>query len=227
MTVPRITEKQLAGADFLDLGASKGGSLRFCGRRFGGRGIGIDIDAEKVRIAREAGFEVLHADASDLGLRNAVRFVAAMDFFEHLPDADTTRSILRSAAEAATEFLFIRHPSFEGEHYLRQLGLMQYWHEWSGHPNHLRISDYCELFDELGLRRYAVEYVDRVRDASHPSVIPLGHCNSQQYDAEAHGAKPAAAFAEPVWRMQHIYVQVGDMPADAWERIVRSGRQTA
>jgi hypothetical protein len=227
MPPPRLTKKQLEGADFLDLGASKGGSLRFCTRRFGGRGIGVDIDEEKVRVAREAGFDVLYADASDLGLRNVVRFVAAMDFFEHLPDVDTTRAILRSAAEAATEFLFIRHPSFEGEHYLRQMGLVQYWHNWSGHPNHLRVSDYCELFDELGLRRYAIEHVERVRSTAHPSIIPVGHRNSHEYDLKVHGAKPETALAEPVWRMQHIYVQVGDMPARDWERITRAGRQTA
>jgi SAM-dependent methyltransferase len=220
MTAGPLDRKTLKGIDFLDLGASTGGSLRYCARRFGGRGLGIDIDARKVAGARDAGFEVVHADATSLGVTKAVRYVAAMDFLEHLPDVATARSVLRSATEAATDFLFIRHPSFEGEHYLRTFGINQYWHHWSGHPNHLRVSDYLVMFAELGLDRYAIHHIGPVEDSSHPSIVPSGLVNVHEYDEAAHGPKPQVMFAEPIWRMQHIYVALRPMPAEEWSAIV-------
>lgn len=218
---PEALDPALDGVDFIDLGASKGGSLRYCSRRFGGRGLGIDIDPGKVAATRGEGFDVVCADATALNVHKAVRYVAAMDFFEHLPDVDTTRLILRSAAEAATDFIFVRHPSFEGEHYLRQMGLCQYWHEWSGHTNHLRISDFCGLFAELDLHAYTIEYIERVGCSSHPSVLPLGFRNHHEYDPERHGAKNDVPLPESIWRMQHIYVALRELPASTWRAIVR------
>lgn len=212
------------GIDFLDLGASTGGSLQYCARRFGGRGLGIDIAHEKVTRARQAGFDVLQADASNLGLSDAVRYVSALDFFEHLPDQATAASILRSAADAATDFLFIRHPSFEGEGYLAELGLCQYWHQWSGHPNHLTVSDYCEIFMALGLNRYAIQYVERIEHSQHSSILPLGHRNQHEYDPTAHGDKSDIVFTEPLWRMQHIYVALREFTNEDWATIV-GGRE--
>ena len=165
----------LEGVTFLDLGASSGGSLRHCERRFGGRGLGIDIDAKKVATAQSQGLNVICADAAEIEIHDPVRFVSAMDFFEHLPDIDTSRAILRFAVGAATDFLFIRHPSFESEGYLRQLGMCQHWHEWQGHKNHMRISDYCGIFDELGLNQYVIHFIGPVPGFDRPFDRPGWH----------------------------------------------------
>jgi hypothetical protein len=122
----------------------------------------------------------------------------------------------------ATDFIFIRHPSFEGEAMLRSLGLRQYWHNWSGHPNHMRVSDFCEALDALGLHRYAIHYLGRVEDSSDPTILPLGTPrNSHAYDPEVHPPKPALVLPEPVWRAQHIYVALRDFEPGEWEAIVR------
>ena len=109
----------LKRADFIDLGASRGNSLLYCQKLFGGRGVGIDVNPRKVEEARAKGLDVVLADARTLELPRGVRFVSACDFLEHLPDLATAREILAGVARAATDFIFIRHPSFEGEEMLR------------------------------------------------------------------------------------------------------------
>lgn len=102
-------------------------------------------------------------DATELGLEKQVRFVSMLDFLEHLPDLDTVRAAIASAAEAASDFLFIRHPSFEGKEVLADKGLIQYWWRWSGHTAHSRIADYCVIFDLLGALPCAIQYKDQDR----------------------------------------------------------------
>jgi hypothetical protein len=211
----------LKRADFIDLGASRGNSLLYCQKLFGGRGVGIDVNPRKVEEARAKGLDVVLADARTLELPRGVRFVSACDFLEHLPDLATAREILAGVARAATDFIFIRHPSFEGEEMLRAHGLRQYWHNWSGHPNHMRVSDFCEAFADLGLNRYAICYRERIEHSSHPSIIPLGaRRNSGRYEPELHGPKPDVDLPEPVFRAQFIFVALRDFRRREWERIV-------
>lgn len=209
--------------DFIDLGSSKGGSLEFCQKRFGaGLGLGIDNDPDKVATARAHGAEVVLGDATRLPATRSVRFVSMIDFLEHLPDLQTVEGVLASAAEAATDFLFIRHPSFEGEGYLETLGFRQYWWDWRGHPVHPKVSDYCEIFDRLGLRQYAIRYREPVRDSLHPSVLATGEPPEQgPFDSGRHGAKPLVPFAMPIWRSQDIFVALRAFePAGTqWRRI--------
>ena len=43
----------LRGIDFIDLGASDGKSLTWAARTFGGRGLEIDLSADKIKVAGE------------------------------------------------------------------------------------------------------------------------------------------------------------------------------
>src|SRR4051794_2951081 len=125
---------------FLDFGASSGGSIDFCEKRFQrGRGLGVDIDPAKVEAAAARGLDVVEADATSLELDDAVSFVSMMDFCEHLPGLDVVEAIIASAARAARDFVYIHHPSFEAEHYLVTKGVRQYWHDWTGHTAHIRV----------------------------------------------------------------------------------------
>lgn len=211
---------------FIDLGSSSGGSLGYCAKRFGlGPGIGVDIDPKKVEKAAEVGLDVVQADATRLELDDAVSFVSMMDFCEHLPGLDVVEAIIESAARAARDFLFIHHPSFEGEHYLVSLGVRQYWHHWTGHTAHVRISDYCTIFDRLGLNQYMIRFNERVEGSAHRSVLPLSAPKNQhEYDRELHGEKPDVAFEEPIWRSQDIYVALRPFSAREWSDLTLSGQ---
>lgn len=207
--------------EFLDLGCSRGGSISHCRRRFGARrGIGIDNSPAKVAEARAAGVEAVLADATGLDVHNAVRFVSMMHFLEHLPNLETVEATIRSAAAAARDFLFIQHPSFEGEAYLESLGLRQYWWHWHGHPAHVTVEDYCSMFDRVGLRQYMVRYIDPIADSSHPSILPLAASIDQHdYDPLQHPPKSEVGFRRPVWRAQEIFVALRPLKRDEWALI--------
>lgn len=210
--------------DFADLGCSKGGSLEFCRRRFGaGRGVGIDLDAAKVARSREQGLDAVQADAAALEATDAVRFVSMMDFLEHLPNLDTVERVIASSARLASDFIFIRHPSFEGEGTIEHLGLRQYWWDWTGHKAHVTVADYCEILDRLGLRQYCIRHRERVVDSSHPSLIPTALPPDQgPFDPQAHPVKPEVALPTALWRAQDILVALRSFDPSEWSAIVDS-----
>lgn len=207
--------------NFIDLGASKGGSLMTCAKKFDAhRGLGIELNPAKIQRTRD-GLDVVHGDARHLAVSDVVRFVSAVDFLEHLPDLGAVEQVLAAAAEAATDFVYISHPSFEGEYYLKSLGVIQYWHHWTGHKAHVRVSDYCAMFDRLGLHTYAIKYIDKVETSDHYSILPGAPLNQGRYDPHAHGPRPSFIFEEPIWRAQRIFVALRPFAPDDWKAIAK------
>lgn len=210
--------------EFIDLGCSRGGSIGYCQKRFrAGKGLGIDLSEEKAAEAREAGYDVMIADARDIPANAGVRFISMLDFLEHLPGFDVVEQIISVSAQAATDFLFIRHPSFEGEHYLASLGLRQYWWHWSGHTAHIHVSDYCAIFERLGLHQYCIRYREAIFDSSHKSIHSVASgINQGEYEETKHPVKPLVEFSEPVWRAQDIFVALRAFSPSEWSNIVES-----
>jgi SAM-dependent methyltransferase len=210
--------------DFVDLGCSNGGSIWHGMKRFGGqRGIGIDIDPRKVQNTRDAGFEAVVADARDLDLERRVSFITMLDFFEHLPDAWTVEQIIAAAARSARDFLYIKHPSFEGQELSEHQGVRQYWWDWHGHTAHIRVADYCSMFDRLGLRQYFIRYVERIDDSTHPSIIPTSmprDCSAEE--AAAVTDVPFVRFSPPLWRRQDIFVALRPFETGEWRELTKA-----
>lgn len=207
--------------DFIDLGCSKGGSLHHCMTRFGvERGLGIDLDPKKVKSTEEAGFDAVVADARDLRLNERVSFVSMLDFCEHLPSLAAVEETIAAAAESAQDFLYIKHPSFEGETRVEAMGLRQYWWDWGGHTAHIRIADYCSMFDRLGLSSYMIRYIEQITDSDHPSVIPTTMPPDQTgMQAEAINNAPVTTFTPPLWRGQEIFVALRAFPPETWRTL--------
>jgi SAM-dependent methyltransferase len=215
--------------DFIDLGCGQGKSIAYCKKRFGAsRGVGVDLDEKKVAQAREAGVDAVLADATTLDLDGQIRFVSMMQFLEHLPDLATVEAVVRAATRSAKDFIFIHHPSFEGEEYLEALGLRQYWWHWTAHPSHIKISDYCRILDDAGLRQYMVRYLGPVHDSTDPSILPASAPQNQHdYDPAKHGPKPDVEFRAPLWRTQEIFVALRPLPARKWNRITAPKQRPA
>lgn len=228
LVLKTLSDVDITSYDFLDLGCGIGGSLESAAHRFGGRGLGVDNDPDKVREAQAAGRSVVLGDITALQIEQEVAFVSLDNVLEHLPSLDAVRATLDNAARAATDFIYIRHPSFEDEWYLRHLGLKQYWTDWSGHPMHLTLSDLAWLLRELELGRWEVSPVWLARDSNHPTVVPASAPrNSQKYDQELHGDKPSTAFERRVWYAFDIIIPIRDndpsfvYPEDPIEHDVR------
>ena len=208
--------------DFIDLGSSKGGSLRHCINEFGvTRGLGVDIDEAKAEQTAKAGYDVLLGDATTLDLEGVVRFVSMFDFLEHLVGLDMVESVLRQASNWATEFLTINHPSFEGEGLIEHLGFRQYWWDWSAHKAHPQVADYCRMFEALDLSQHVIRYRGRVVDTSHATIIPTGlPRNQSHYDVAVHPPKPLLKFRRPLWRSQRITVGLGEFSGADWRAVL-------
>jgi hypothetical protein len=189
--------------------------------RFGARrGLGIDLSESKVAEARARGFEAVEGDVRHLGARGAVRFVSMMDALEHLPSLEAAEDTIARAARAARDFLFIFHPSFEGEGAVEQHGLRQYWWHWTGHPTHLRVDDFRQMFGRLGFSDHLIRFVQPIHDSSHPTLIPLGLPKNQgPYDEREHPDKPFVRFSPPLWRAQEIFVPLRSFRRSEWRAI--------
>ncbi|HPF37680.1 MAG TPA: class I SAM-dependent methyltransferase [Phycisphaerae bacterium] len=212
--------------DFADFGSCEGGSIDYCSRRFdAARGLGIDILQCEVDKMRARGFDALCADITTFDCPTAsFRFVSMMDFLEHLPDYEVVAKILTTARRIARDFLFIRHPSFEDEHYLNAVGLKQFWTDWpgpGGHTAKLTIADFTQIFSKLGFNQYAIAYRCPAHDSNDDCILPLGAPpNEHHYDAARHGPKPVVAFPRPVYGQIDIFVALRPMPNPEWARTI-------
>lgn len=215
---------------FLDMGCGDGGSIAFCQDAFGrGRGMGVEVDAGKVEIARREGLPVIEADISHVDLPvKSVSFCSMMDFLEHVRPA-ATPAILQGAMRVARDFLYIRHPSFDEGEYLESLGLRLSWTHWSGHRNPMTLPQLTDALEAAGARTYVVVPRKQLLDSTHPSVVPLGAPeDTVAYEAELHGPKPYAAFGRPIWQQYDIAVRLdGDLSTDEWQRITEALLQLA
>lgn len=208
--------------DFVDFGASTGGSIDFGRRILGGkRPLGIDIDPEKVARMQAEGFESLEADVTALDLQeNSVRFVVMSHFLEHLPSLDEVRLALQSASRVASDFIFIQGPFFDADEYLKNCGLKFYWSDWSGHKCHLTTTMLTAVLDDLGLSDFELMYVGEVSDSDDPTIHPLASGRNQhEYHPDLHPEKPRRIFGPSLFREIVCLVKVGDM--DGWNDLVK------
>jgi SAM-dependent methyltransferase len=207
--------------DFLDFGSGEGRSIAHCCKLFGAsRGLGIDVDRGKVARAQAAGVEVVVGDILAIPDDVTVRFVSMLDFLEHLETHQAVREALAVAARVASDFIFIRHPSFEDEAYLRALGFKQFWTDWTGHKAHVLISDFAEMFNDLGLHLWNAVFKDPVTTSAHPSILPLTAPPDQHaYDEKTCGPKPTVRFEKPVFRQIDLYVPTSTSETGYFEKL--------
>lgn len=207
--------EQLSQVDLLDLGAGIGGSLASAEKRFGGVvGLGIERNARKVQEAQSAGRRVLEGDLFDVPAGAEVRFSVFDNVLEHLPDLDSVRAALAKALEITTHAVYIRHPSFEHEDYLRGLGVKQYWTDWSGHPSHIRIADFLAMFEGLGALSIEIHPVQRAWSTADATMLPVNApANRHEYDPQLDGPKPdEIRFDRPIHAAWDLLVRCAPVP---------------
>lgn len=207
--------------DYLDLGCSQGASLRLGREKFlGAKGIGIDIDPQKVGAAQAAGYHAIVADAVTFEPgSHRFQFVTSDYLLEHLPNMEAVATLIVRLPKLAQHFAYLATPSFEAEAYLRGLGLRRYWMNWSGHSTHVTIWDFLRLFAELNLREFDIQCVGGVWRSWHPSIIPYDSPPDQlYYDRDKHEQKRFYYFSEKIFREIQVLLRIPGGDRKVWEQ---------
>jgi SAM-dependent methyltransferase len=203
--------------DFIDAGCGVGGSIDYCQRVFRCEpGLGFDLNAAKIREARENEVSVMHRDLTEVDFPDdCVVFSSMLDFLEHLPDEATAQRILKRLGRASRDFLFIRHPSFEDIDYLRRYNLKLAWTDWTGHRNMMTVEHFRSLFARLGFDDFVIIARDRIRDSSHPAIVPLSApTDTIRYESGVHEAKCLIEFDKAVFERFDMFVRLSPALSD-------------
>ncbi len=202
-----LPERLFEGVDFVDFGSGVGRSLLDAEKRFGARGVGVEVRPAKVETARANGANVHLGSILDVPRDIDVDFVTIDNVLEHLPDEQTVEDVLAVAADIARDFIYIRHPCFEDEAYLNALGLKQYWTDWRGHPSHLLLSDLVAILRRLGLGLVEFEFVGAATTSADPTILPVdAPVDSFEYDESEHGPKPTVDLDRPAHYAIDLFV---------------------
>lgn len=212
-----------AAFDFIDLGASTGGSLVWASKAFGGTGLGVDMSEEKAQRAREQGHKIMVCDARSIDLPDkAVRYCTMMDFLEHLPSLDDAASVVQSAHRLSRDFLFIALPHFDNEKKLRKMGLKRYYADWSGHSLHLQTTQLLDILSQLDGESFVYRYGEMF-DTWDRSIIPVeAPRNSSFYDPNVFAPRVFEALPRKMFYARTFAVLVKSGPLSPTDILMKA-----
>lgn len=95
-----------------------------------GKGLGLDINPEKVRLAKEKGFDAQVCDITKLQLNDKIKFGVMHHFLEHIPSIQEVNIIVNKASAVIDDFLLIRQSYYDADPYLFSNGFKFYWSNW-------------------------------------------------------------------------------------------------
>ncbi len=209
--------------DFVDFGASKGGSIDFAKFYLGGKnGLGIDISTEKIEAMIASGYDCIHGDITNLENipDDSVRFVVLSHVLEHLYNIEDISKSIKEALRIATDFVFIQGPYFDGDEYLKQHGLKFYWSDWHGHTYHLTTQDLDNILEDTQtVHRYKSFYREEVKDSSSPYIHPIDSpIDQHDYDSQKHPPKDTIHFTQKMYK--EIICIVAKRDFNYWDRLL-------
>lgn len=147
------------GASVLDIGCGEGTTLKFLQEKANVRGLGLDISAEAVAMAKQKGIDARKADASapDFSVDSDYDHIIISEVLEHIPNPEELLSKVKGRARIS---LLISIPN--SAYYIHRLRLFfgRFPVQWAFHPGeHLRfwsLTDFRELLEEKGFRVLSV-----------------------------------------------------------------------
>ena len=195
-TTNGCTYKSAEQIDFIDVGASKGGSYNMIKKRYGFEsGLAIDIDPAKVKLALENNVPAIRLDATKMSIfnDNACKLVSILHTLEHLPDLATVEQVLGSSFRVASDTIYIRGPMYYID-YLKPMGFQFYWSHWKGHTCLVEPPKLIEIMGRIAQSAgliykknidYELNFLKSVETSSDPSIHSAsGLIDRHAYDPE-------------------------------------------
>ena len=209
--------------EFLDFGCSAGASLERYGKMFKaeGKGLGLDIKPEKVRLTKEKGFNAEVCDITKLQLNDKVRFGIMHHFLEHIPSVQDVNIIVNKACSVIDDFLLIRQPYYDADPYLFSHGLKFFWSNWGGHPNHMTLLEFHNMLmpmvTEGLIKRFSLYGLYPVTSSEATTIHNLDSKMDQHtWNNEEHTPKRIIEFTIPVYRE---VLAIIDLSGNATEKV--------
>ena len=197
--------------DFLDLGSKGGASISYAKTHLGGKmGLGIELRKKFVAEANKAGRYCILGDATKLQFPDkCVNFVVMSHFLEHLPDLQSTETVIKSSARVAKDFLFIKGPSFDDDEYLGNLGLKLFYSDWSGHPVKLASPILIDILKRMELTDYKLFFHRFILDSDDSAIHPAESPPDQHgYDSKKHPPKVKINFDHKIPQEMVCFVKL-------------------
>lgn len=215
-----LDELNLNEYDFVDFGCSNGGSLDYVAIAFGGNGVGIDIDFNKVLNAKKhviesktGNHQVVQGDITMLNtenFKNTVRYASCKHFLEHIDGFNVVENILQNAINISTDFIFIIQPFFDKNTELFEKGFKLAYSHWTGHPNLLTSFDFFRLCESLPIKDFIIFARTPIVDSNDDQIVPLdAPIDSLRYDENIHSKKDFVTF-EGLYREIGVFMLLKD-----------------
>jgi hypothetical protein len=175
--------------DFIDIGASKGGSYKHIQKIFNFvSGLAIDIDAKKVKVALENNVPAICLDAASMHIfnDNACKLISIIHTLEHLPNTNVIEGVLKESIRVASDTIYITGPMYY-LNYLKPLGFQFYWSHWRGHTCLIEPNEIIQIMEKLGQTKYQLNFKEkhRIKNSSHPCIHPInGKIDRHDYNSK-------------------------------------------
>ncbi len=228
-TITKIKEKSnpniidANGYEFVDFGCSGGGSLERYGKMFQaeGKGLGLDINPEKIKLTTEKGFDAIACDITKIQLNANVRFGIMHHFLEHIPNIQDVNEIVKKACTIVDDFLLIRQPYYDADPYLFEHGLKLFWSNWRGHPNHMTQLEFHNMLMPMvsdgQIMNFSLYGLHPVTSSQDPNIHNLdSEIDQHEWKADKHSNKKNIDFTVPIYKE---LVAIVDISGNATNRI--------
>lgn len=181
--------------DFFDFGCSNGDSLLFGTNILGGhKGLGIDINNDKILSTREKNLLAINYDIKKLPNKKLVDFTIMSHFLEHVPNIKDVECFIAKACLVSKDFVFIRQPFFDADGLLLAEKLKTYYSDWKGHPNTMSSLQFYTILRTLKnkgiIKHFIIGARDKISNSNHPRIHPLtSEIDQHNYDPKIHPKK--------------------------------------
>ena len=189
--------------DYLDFGTHKGGGLDW-GLSLGGRrGLGVELNDEKVLHALRSGYYVLSYDVFKIPIDEApiVDFAVCRHVLEHMPNIHVVALIIERLRKFVRHYIYIEQPDFSQERYLAGLGLKLQGSYLKGHACPMQTRELVKIFWDVGFDNFVVGGIRRCAGSDsqyihRADVAPRTVGKWREGDPP----KPSVKFDRPVFR---------------------------